>query len=348
MTPETPGVDLLTGQATDIIDHLPGLRSYTSPRGIRVIELDWWADPSHDINWANSMRRLFATNRDWRREMERDWTTPSGDPFFPEFAEIGREKFILPVTQLIKGPVVRSFDFGRRRPAATWFQFSPRSDRLWLYREFMPHDLGTHDFRDAILHFSGQLDYGRLRDRAKRWVDSYANRPSNAHCPPPWFPLGTRFVDVAGKEALMTQANAYETEDAVAKDIFMAGGINLGIVNPRVEGRHRIVRRLLSLREDGHPGLLIDPQCEEMIEGFEGAFSYAKPTAEGVLKEEMRDDNHYINLADAFGYGVAAVVPPDTPAPTQPRGRLLGWGGDTGREPIYAPGGRDEQIGWKY
>lgn len=340
---DTPRV--ATKAATRIVRPLPGLVSYTTPRGIRVTEIRYWANPSHDDAWANGARPLYATHRDWRREMELDWTSPSGDPFFPEFVEVGRPHFEHTVTRLIAGPVYRSFDFGRRRPACTWFQYSAKSDRVWFYREFMPHDLGTHDFRDAVRHFSNELEYEKLSDRAKRWVDSYASRPSNAHCPPPWFPLGTRYINLAGKEALQQQSNAAEPEDAVAKDIFAAGGIDLVIVNPRVEGRHRIMRRLMSLRPDGFPGIWLDPQCEELILCLDGGCSYATAGRDGVIKEAMKDDGHLINLADAAGYGVAAVVPVDSPDKPKAK-RLLGFGGASGREEIYE-GDSDEQIGWK-
>jgi hypothetical protein len=331
-------------KATDLTFYREGLSAYTTPRGIRAIQVHWRADPDHTEPWANEARKLYATNRDWRREMELDWSTPSGDPFFPEFGEIGREQFIHPVTKLIKGSVYRSYDFGRRRPACTWFQYSTRSDRLWIYREFMPQDLGTHDFRDAVKHFSGQLEYSQLTPRAATWVDAFAARPSGSHCPPPWFPVGTHFIDISGPEALQRQSNAIKPEDAVARDIFMAGGINLAVININVEGRHRILRRLLRLYDDGFPGVWIDPQCEEIITGFDGAWSYARARGEKLVEERMRDDGHFINLADSLGYGVAAVVPADRPKGPQPR-KLLGYGGKTGREEVYSLPDQ-EFVGW--
>jgi hypothetical protein len=300
--------------ATDVVEYRPGLRSYTTPRGIRVVEIDYWVNPSHDTAWANKQRPLYHSTKDWRREMERDWSSPAGDPYFPIFTQLGAERYVFLQTQFVEQwPVFRAFDFGRRRPACVWFQYSPKQDRIIGYREFMPHNIGTHDFRDAVKYLSNQLNRSQLTPEAERWVDEYAARSSGAHCPPPWFPLGTKFLDIGGKEALQQQSNAPKPEDAVASDIFAAGGLNLIIVTPRILGRNHIIDRMLSVKPDGFPGILIDPQMEESIAGFEGAWCYPEPTKAIPVPTKPKDDGHYINLLDAWGYGVAAVVPEETP-----------------------------------
>ena len=302
----------------NLIEYRPGLRAYTSPRGIRVIEVDWWADPAHDTLWAERAR-VTVPDKDWRREMGRDWSTPAGDAFFPAFSEIGRARCVMPATRLISGYVYRAFDFGRRRPACIWFQYSLKSDRAWLLREFMPHDLQTHDFRDAVRFLSNQLPWEQVPERAQRWVEAYTMRPSGIHCPPPWFPLGVRFLDISGPEANQVQANATSPEESTAADIFAAAGLNLIVVTPKVKGRNRVVDRMISVRPDGHPGLIIDPQCEESIIGFEGAFAYPKPTKQVPVPTKPFKDGHFENLLDAIGYGFVAVVPADAPTASEQR-----------------------------
>jgi hypothetical protein len=325
-------------EASDVVDYRPGLRCYTTPSGVRVCELDYWANPAHTPEWANAMRPLYLTTKDWRREMERDWSSPAGEPYFPEFTEAGgRDIYVYMQSQFVEQwPVFRAFDFGRRRPACIWFQYSPTQDRLVAYREFMPHQIGTHQFRDAVKYLSGQMTWKELEEKeyhlSMRWVEEYKARPSGAHCPPPWFPPGTHFLDVGGKEANQTNANAPQEEDAVASQIFAAGGINLIIVNPRILGRNHILDRMLTMRSDGYPGLLIDPQMEESIEGFSGAWAYPEPSKAVPIPTKPKDDGHYINLLDAWGYGAAAVVPSDA-EPDKPERRIIGYRG--GRTPIY-------------
>lgn len=320
-----------------------GLEAFTTPRGYRVLVLRLGADPDDTPEWIQKARRGYPSERAWRREMEGDWSSPTGDPYFPVFGEIGRERYIHMATRLIKGPVFRSFDFGRRRPACTWFQYSPKSDRLWGLREFMPHDLLTHEFRDAVRYLSGEVPLDAIPERAQRWVEVYGARPTGAHCPPPWFPLGTRFIDIGGKEALQAQANAQRPEEATARDIFGSAGMHLIMVNIDVKGRNEVVGRMLMLHPDGWPRTWLDPQMEEVIAGFEGAFSYATPPKGVEVSDKPKDDGHFINLLDAWGYGVVAVCPKDTPRPDAPP-RLMRMDKD-GRTPIY--GASDiEEVGW--
>lgn len=339
----------MSRQATDVRNYMTGLQAYTTPRGFRVISLDYFADEDHTEEWANKERKLY-TARDWRREYERDWSTPSGEPYYPEFVEIGRSRFIKRVDRLIKGPVFRSYDFGGRRPACTWFQYSPKADRLWLYREFMPHNLQAHQFRDAVRYLSGELAYEQLPECsgnqegcARSWVDVYANKLSGAHCAPPWFPPGTRFVDISGKEALQGSAAAPTHEEGVTLNIFREGGIYLNMWNGLVAGRHQMLRRLLRIYPDGEPGLWIDPQAEEVIELMDGGLAYPKSSEAVPIPVKPRDDGHYINLADAFTYGVAAVIPEDRPkAPKIPK--LVGYDEDSRETDIRAQPDAEDQI----
>lgn len=336
--------DTLIEGATNVIDYRPGLSAYTSPRGARVMVLRLEADDDHTPEWQVEERRRYTT-KDWRREMEGDWSTPAGDPFFPQFSELGRDKYVWLAKRLIQGPVFRSYDTGRRRPAVTFFQYSPKSDRIWGLREFMPHDLQTHEFRDAVRYLSGQLAYEALPDRARRWVDFYAARPSGSHCPPPWFPMGTPFIDIGGGNEVNNRgASAERPDEASFVDIFRKGGIEVLYVNPKVKSRNRLVDRMLMIGKDGFPRTFLDPQMEETITGFEGAFSYPQETASNPIPDEPKNDGHYINLLDAWGYGVSAVVPDDTPeGKAQPR--IIGLERD-GRTPIWSNPDNEEDFNW--
>lgn len=343
----------LTAEIRDVEDYGPGLRAFTTPRGIRVIEIDYWVNPTHDPAWANEQRRLYHTTKSWRREMERDWSTPAGDPYFPEFTEIGSHRFTHMAESLIKGPVFRTFDLGGRRPAAHWFQYTKAKwageppdrewqwDRLWFYREFMPHDVMVHQFVDAVKYLSNELEYSALDKPSREWVDVYAAKPSGAHCPPPWFPKGVNFLNVAGKEALQGSWTAKDPADKITADIFAARGIPLITVNPRVLGRNEVVRRFLRVYKDGWPGVFMDPQMEETIEGFNGYFCYEPLRGDKMVSDKPKKDGHYDNLLDSFGYGVVAVAPDDVPPPPKPS-RLVGWKG--GRTPIYA--NQEDQVLW--
>ena len=322
------------------MDTPQGCNAFDTPRGIRVVELDFWADCDRGVEWEQREKIKYASEKDWRRENMRDWTSAEGDVFYPEFQEHGKARYVLPLRELAKLPVVRSFDFGFRRPACTWIQYAANSDRVWWIREFMPHDLGTHDFRDAVQYLSGVLDYESLTPRAKDWIDLYAAKENAPK--PPWFPSTTDYFDVSGPESYRTEASAIRaTEEANAAQVFANGGIFLNMVDPPVKARVDVIRRLLKMRMDGWPGIIIDPQCEEGIQMFNGALSFERATKDNPIPSKPRKDGHFENIHDALGYGIVAVVPmedrkPETQAPV-----VVGY---DGREPVYKQIGED--LGW--
>lgn len=317
-----------------------GCASRVTPRGIKVVELDYWADPGRDEAWKDK-EKIKYSEKDWRRENLRDWTSAEGDIFYPEWNDNGgKPKYVVPLPRLAKLPIVRSFDFGFRRPACTWLQYSPGSDRVWVVREFMPHDLGTHDFRDAVQFLSGQFDYSGLTPRARDWVDLYAGKQDAPQ--PPWFASTSDFFDVSGPESYRTESSAIRaTEEANAAQVFANGGIYLNMVDPPVKARTDVIRRLLKLRPDGFGGILLDPQCEELIEAFNGALAFERSTKDNPIPTKPRKDGHYENLHDALGYGIVSVVPLEDRHPGQPNKQLVGY---DGRQPIYRPEGED--MGW--
>lgn len=308
-----------------------GLRCRTTPRGLRVITLHWSADPARDNEWKEREKVYYASEKDWRREQELDWTSAEGDVFYPEFGELGRSRFVAQANQLIKGPVYRSFDFGFRRPACTWFQYAPDSDRVWVLREFMPHELGTHDFRDAVLYLSGQFDFSALNERAQFWARNYEERDAGVRTP--WFPIGTLFYDIGGPEAYRTEASAIRaTEESNAAQVFANGGIVINMVDPPVKSRCDVIRRLLRLREDGWPGIVFDPQCEELLQAFSGALAFETATKLKPIPVNPKKDGHFENIHDALGYGIAGVVPLDDRYMSEEGQVLLGY---DGRTPVY-------------
>ena len=317
-----------------------GCNAYITPRGIKVVELDYWADAARDENWRDREKVKYS-EKDWRRENMRDWTSAEGDTFYPEWMDNGgRDKYVIRLPSLAKLPVVRSFDFGFRRPACTWIQYSPSQDRVWVIREFMPHDLGTHDFRDAVQFLSGRFEYSGLTDRARDWIDLYAGKAGAPQ--PPWFASTTDFFDVSGPESYRTEASAIRaTEEANAAQVFANGEIYLNMVDPPVKARTDILRRLLKIRADGFGGIILDPQNEELIEAFNGALSFEKSTKDNPIPTKPRKDGHYENLHDALGYGIVAVVPMEDRHPGEPNKRVIGY---DGRSPIYGADGSD--LGW--
>src|SRR2546422_401361 len=166
---------------------IDGFRARTTERGIRVVELDAWADPARGEEWMAKARKRAASVADFEREINRNWNITSGATFYPEFGEIGREHYLYEPTELLSGPVIRGWDFGWRAPVCVWLQYALKSDRVYVLREFAPRGIGAHHFRDVCRYLSGQMAWEELTGPCREWVEMLAGLPGVPT--PPWFEL---------------------------------------------------------------------------------------------------------------------------------------------------------------
>lgn len=235
---------------------------------------------------------------------------------------------------LLEGqPIIRGWDFGYRRPACVWMQYSPKAGRVWLLRELLGQNIDTHSFRDLVLYLSGErpIEYLLRRPTAVAWVNALRANPKLP--PPPWFDTtgaALQFLDYGGPEALQRRA-AVEGEDAarVDADILAEEGIRLGAYHTTVKAREKIIRRLLMARPDGDRGLWIDPACRDLTLGLGGRITFKKASNADPLPDGPAADGYYEHLHDALGYALTNIVPATEergPAPVAMR-----W---EGREPV--------------
>lgn len=300
------------GTVPELYEPMEGMTVRVSPVSkVTLVDLWYFADPTKNIptreEWLERATQGM-TESDVKREYLLDRTTPSGDAFYFEFMKNGgRPIYVKKAQGLLDTHVSRSFDFGVRRPACTWYQYDSFADLVWYYREFMPHDCGTHDFRDVVLFLSGEMEYDELTGDARYWADEVAAREWNPK--PPWFDPGQRFINFCGPEAFRRQAAAMRNpEESTDADIMAAGGIHLVEWNGPVLGRTKVMRRLLKIRKNHYPGALFDPACEELIRLMSGGLTFGKPTEEDPKPNTPRKDGHFDNLHDSATYGLAHEV----------------------------------------
>jgi len=308
-------------------DDFPGFKTRYTSRGYCVVELDYWADPAKDEAWAENTRRGLLNDQQWRREFLRDWVTAKGHAFYPEL-QLNKDLYIKALPELIRGAVYRGWDFGYRKPACLWMQYSPPERRLWCIREMMPDNMDTHSFAVLIRYLSGQEDRSILAKwpKAAYWV-SWLENPKSKQPRPPFFPPGCHFIDYTGPEANKVQP-AVEGESRARTDyeILASKGIYLNVYSSRLEAREELVRSLLHLRtykypngkEVKAPGLFIDPSCYHLINGMNGGIAYPEKGTEGnPFPKQPRKDGHYEHLHDCLGYTVVNLVPHSFEPPAQ-------------------------------
>lgn len=290
------------------MDEIAGYRARTTQRGIRVVSLDYYADPARGPEWLEMVRRRSTSLAEFQRNVLRNWSISGGDSVYPEFAEIGREKYIYEPPSLLKQPVVRGWDLGKRHPACVWFQYAAKSDRVYVLREFEPHGIAAHHFRDACRYLSGQLNREELDSPTLEWIIMQERLPGMPK--PPWFPRSTMFIDLAGNEANAEQSiAARDPREATLRQVWAAGGIDFTLQGGPVKARVDVLRRLLYLREDGHPGIFVSQFCPAVLAMLDGGLAWKRATPVRPDQEEVRKDGQHDDVNDALTYGLVGMVP---------------------------------------
>jgi hypothetical protein len=312
------------------VTDIPGFKARTTQRGYRLIELDAWADPARGSEWMAAARKRSASIADFEREVNRNWAITSGSTFFPEFGEVGREQYLYEPQELLRGPVIRGWDFGWRAPVCVWLQYALKSDRVYVLREFAPRGISAHHFRDVSRYLSGQLTPDMLDGPAMEWIEMLRGLPGVPK--PPWFPPGIPFVDLSGPEVNATQSiSARDPHEATLRQVWAAGGIEFAIQSGPVKARATVLRRLLSVRRDGRPGILVSPVCLDVLAMLDGGLTFRRATVANPKPEEPKKDGRHDNAFDALTYALVGIVPPE---------------GVPGVTPGMEPWPAEESIGW--
>lgn len=309
---------------------IPGFAARTTERGIRVVELDYYADPARGEAWLEMARKRSTSLAEFQRNVLRNWGITSGTTFYPEFGEIGRDAYLFEPPALLKGAVIRGWDFGWRAPVCVWMQYSTKSDRVYVLREFAPRGISAHHFRDVCRYLSGQLEREALDGPALEWVVMLGDLPGVPR--PPWFPPGTVFADLSGPEVNAVQSiSSKDPEEATLRQVWAAGGIEFAIQAGPVHARTTVLRRLLHVRRDGRPGILISPACVGVLAMLDGGLAFKKATKQNPEPDEPRKDGTHDNVHDALTYALVGVVPADgVPGVTPgmeawPAEDVIGW-----------------------
>ncbi len=327
-----------------------GLVSRRTPSGHRHIIMDYWVKPERTPAWAAHMKKLMG-ERKFNREFRRDWDSSEGEPYYPEWQSVEKDRRVVPFPGVVKKyPVLRFWDCGFRYPGCLWAQYSPTQNRLWVVREFMPSDIDAHSFVFLVMYLSGQIEeetfVATAPPLAMRWMDRLKDDKS-PYPPPPWFSVDgipVEFQDYAGPEATQIR-NSIQAEAAqrTYAEVMGSLGIQLKTRYTRHKGRETVLRSLMRPRLDGYFGLLVDPVCDILIRGLNGGIAYEGPTKDKLYSDDCVKDGYFEHLHDALGYGAVQVVQHvETPVQT-PRYR---FGGPTGRTLTPVDPGAGESLGF--
>ncbi len=285
-----------------------------------VVTLNPWAIPHRDQQWEDAMRAKLGSDAAYERQYGRNWGTPRGDAYYPEFAARVRE--VKPWTfegwyvkehQRIEGPFLRAWDFGYYRPAMLLGQYDQKTGVLWIQRELRLETMLVHEVRDLGRYLCGQASLDELKTEKRKAALAWIERERRTRFygwPMPWFQPGEgEFVDFAAEhEQEYTSGLAADEESKTAAMVLAQAGIRLRGQKAQWDDRDTILRFLLreSATCPGFPWLLIDPCAKWLLKGMSGGL--VKPTKQqrhaGPKRDRLYEDVH-----DTLSYMAAACWP---------------------------------------
>lgn len=249
-----------------------GIKAWKNKNGFRALEVHYSADPEKDPRTPEG-REWLAREKEgtsvesWDREMEINFHLGGGKKVYRTFnkqVHAGKPLQFNPDKTLY-----RVWDFGYNHPAVLWAQINDKS-QLCVLKEMQGNDITIYDFAPQVLKVTNDLfPKAKCRD----------------------------FCDPAG-----TQKN--DKSDFPTVEILRR---NFRVIcrYERIAGatRREWVRKLLMIREDGEPGILIDAdRCPILVEGFSGGY---------VTKENdpdtPDDDGYYEHTQDCLQYILANI-----------------------------------------
>lgn len=251
-----------------------GMWMWRNEKGWRVIALHHSADPDKrpdnlvGQDWIKQAKGAMPSERDWRREYDLDFTVSAGEPFFATF---NRATHVRPCKYDPSLPLLRGWDFGRAHPACVWSQLG-RDGILRVLYSYMGTNVNLFKFAPLVISETN------ARFPGAKVVTDYGD------------PAGAQETDKGSSTAIL----------------FIEFGITINHRFSYIEEGLKMIEQRLIVREDGNPGLLIDPINKDLIDGFAGGYeldsqAIAKTDAVKLLSRPKKD-GYFDHLMDALRY----------------------------------------------
>lgn len=230
-----------------------------------VLRVHYSSDPDKNTPEWKEIASRGMPPLGWLREYEIDYESYEGKVFFPEFNEynIAKEN----VKYKDRETIYRGWDYGFHHPCCIITKLNEFDQWVWL-KVILGEDEGIFDF--------GR----RIRDYC------FANYP------------GAGFIDaddIAG-----TQVS--DKSEHTSREILESLGIYPTGQKQEIREGAEIIRQKLAIRVDGKPGLLVNPDQSQLIDGFKGGLHYHKPKEGAPFQEFYEKDGYYDHMFDAARY----------------------------------------------
>lgn len=285
---------------------LPGIRGWRTSEGWLVLRLHYTADPERATpEWIAEQLQGYRggiEGRDWRREMEIDFSAYKGEPVYSAFpADVAvRETRYRPDL-----PLWRGWDFGYRHPAVVFVQLWPPTEKAPLGTLVYLHEIYPTLDRESVPGIkTADLAQLVLEETRTRFPETEKKEHGQG--------VVLDFADPAGNQTK-------ETSDFSSVEILQQW--NIWPEWARVGRKNRIeyLRRFIEV-----PGSFrINPHCALGIKALSAAYRYPEERAGGADRDmpdlgKKVQEEPYIHVMDALEYVAACNLEiPWTEAPSR-------------------------------
>lgn len=217
-------------------------------------------------------RKRCNTQEKYDREYECSFDSTAGKKIYPEFhyaTHVAKESLIP------QGPthILRGWDNTGLAPAVVLTYLDVQQWRV--FKEFVFEDTDIRDAAEAVI----------------TWCHTHLDM----HC------TYTDYSDPAGKNRDSVKMSAKTYITLKAREMGMDIWLQDGIQNPDI--RWSSVRGRLTRTFNGEPAFLIDPVCENLIQGFMGAYAFKEMVGTpGVFLKKADKSTGFADSQDALQY----------------------------------------------
>jgi hypothetical protein len=234
---------------------------WTGMKGYPVVRTNTLENVDHlPPGYVETLHKRYPPDH-IRRYLQGEWGgIGEGAPIFTTFDV---KTHVRPLSWVRRWLVRVGIDLGTNAPGVVWAQIDPVAERLQVLRSWAPRNLDVYKLAEGI-------------------------KQRNDH----WFPLAS-FDYYCGHDA-----NAHkDTNSKSSAEILAEYGMSPHVRFTATERGFTTMRNLLDVRDDGVPGMLIDPANPVVIEALSGGYRY-NPKKE----DEPEKTDVYDPLMDALRY----------------------------------------------
>jgi len=254
-----------------------GIEERDTKLGVHVVRLHYTADPTkRSAEWQAEVRRGLK-DRAWNREYEIDWTIASGLGVYSEYFDREIHVARTQLSPYADKPIFRGWDFGLS-PACAWIQIDPMGRVNVLSEEVTwngrndQRQMGIENFCPVVQLTSAELFPGY---EFKDWAD-----------PAGW--------------------QRSQTDETTCVQIMQRFGFNPTPGPVTWTARRDAMHGILTKYVGGRAGIVIDPRCSMLIEGFQGKYQFERIGQSETYRESVAK-NAWSHVMNSLEYIIGSL-----------------------------------------